>query len=156
LNALLLVVVLAQFAPQRAGTQPLEPALEARVQTLGKQLRCTVCQGMSIAGSPAQMARAQLDTVRSLVSEGKTDQEIRDYFVARYGEWALLEPPAHGFNLVVWLGPAMVIAIGLLAIARLFRNRPAAVDAPADPSAPPPVESSGDPYLDAIRAEVKK
>src|SRR5215475_14915086 len=80
------------YAPQQAGSPPLEPALEARVQKLGKELRCAVCQGLSIADSPASMARAQLDKVRELVAQEKSDQEIYDYFIARYGEWVLLKP----------------------------------------------------------------
>ena len=62
------------YALQQAGSPPLEPALEARVQKLGKQLRCATCQGLSIADSPASMARAQLDKVREMVSAGKSDE----------------------------------------------------------------------------------
>ena len=92
--ALIAAVALAQgdYAPGRAGLDPLDADREARVQKLGKQLRCPVCQGTSIADSPSSMARAQLDKVRELVAEGKTDEEIYAYFVARYGEWALLSP----------------------------------------------------------------
>src|SRR5258707_15078896 len=110
--AILLSGVLADFAPQKAGSETLAPALEGRVQKLGKQLRCAVCQGMSIADSPASMARAQLDKVRALVSEGKSDEEIRSYFVERYGEWVLLQPQAHGINWLVWLGPLALLLIG--------------------------------------------
>src|SRR6516162_6466204 len=98
--AILLSTALADFAPQQAGSEPLEPELEARVQKLGKQLRCAVCQGLSIADSPASMARAQLDKVRELVAAGKSDEEIQSYFVERYGEWVLLQPRAAGIN---WL-----------------------------------------------------
>src|SRR5262249_41865652 len=109
--------LLLSYAPQQAGSTPLAPDLEARVQALGKQLRCAVCQGVAIADSPAQMARAQLDRVRELVAEGKSDSEIRSYFVARYGEWVLLEPPAHGINWVVWGGPIALALGGALVIA---------------------------------------
>src|SRR6516165_11509826 len=114
------------YAPQQAGSSPLEPALEARVQKLGKELRCAVCQGLSIADSPASMARAQLDKVRAMVSEGKSDEEIRDYFVARYGEWVLLQPEAHGINWLVWLGPVALLLIGFVVIARQLQKKPAA------------------------------
>ncbi len=154
---LLLSLLLSQtqHAPQFAGSQPLEPALEARAQALGKQLRCAVCQGLSISDSPASMARAQLDTVRALVTEGKTDQEIKDYFVARYGDWALLAPPAHGFNWVVWLGPLAMVLIGVAFIALMFKKgsptAPVAETAPA-----PPADDTDDPYLKAVRAELKR
>src|SRR3954471_17859496 len=118
--ALAISMFLAQgYAPGREGTAPLDPAHEERVMRLGKLLRCAVCQGLSIADSPASMARAQLDTVRELVEAGKSDQEIKDYFVERYGEWALLEPPAHGLNLLVWLGPLALLVLGGAVIAQM-------------------------------------
>lgn len=149
------------YAPQRAGTDPLDPAREARVQQLGKQLRCAVCQGVSIADSPASMARAQLDKVRELVEQGRSDEEIRQYFVARYGEWVLLAPPAHGANLIVWFGPGLIVLGGAFFIWKFVRDsarspepKPAAASAatsPSSPTAPP-----ADPYLDAVRAELER
>jgi len=150
-----------QYAPQQGGSQPLKPELEVRVQALGKQLRCAVCQGVSVADSPASMARAQLDTVRELVAEGKTDQEVIDYFVARYGEWVLLEPTAQGFNWLVWLGPVALIAIGGFVIWRQLQRGPpeaqpsqqtAAPAAPAGTAAP----DDADPYLQAVRRELER
>lgn len=152
-----LLLAQTQHAPQLFGSEPLPPAQEERAQRLGKQLRCAVCQGLSIADSPAQMARAQLDTVRALVSEGKTDEEIKAYFVDRYGEWALLAPPAHGFNWVVWVGPALVLLIGAVAIRALFRKSATAPAPTAE--APPPAAAAGeeeDPYLKAVRAELER
>jgi len=157
MTSLLLVLLLAQteHAPQQAGSALLDPVREARVQALGKQLRCPMCQGLSIADSGSSAARAQMDRVRELVAEGKSDDEIRTYFVARYGEWALLEPPAHGFNWLVWLGPAVLLLAGAWIVARMVRRK--APDAVAAPAAPAPAEgSSGDPYLDAVRAELRK
>jgi len=161
--ALLAAALLAAtpHAPQREASEPLPPEQEARVQLLGKQLRCAVCQGLSIADSPSSMARAQLDTVRSLVKEGKTDQEIFDYFIARYGEWALLAPPAHGFNWIVWAGPALILVLGAFIISRLVRTGPEPSQASkeaAPPSGPPKQDAAEaeDPYLAAVRAELKK
>jgi cytochrome c-type biogenesis protein CcmH len=154
-SGLLLVLWLAAtpHAPQQAGTQPLDAAREARVQALGKLLRCPMCQGLSIADSGSSAARAQMDRVRELVSEGKTDDEIRTYFVARYGEWALLEPSARGLNWLVWLGPLALLLVGVWAIVRLVR-RPSRRGASAE--APTPPAPSADPYLEAVRAELKK
>jgi cytochrome c-type biogenesis protein CcmH len=147
-------LVTGQFAPQKGGSDPLaDPVKEARVQKLGKALRCAVCQGVSIADSPASMARAQLDTVRELVAEGKSDQEIIDYFVARYGEWVLLEPPRHGFNWLVWLGPIALIVGGAFVISRQIKRAPAADPSKsAEPS--PPAAEAEDPYLQAVRREL--
>ncbi|MFP2932484.1 cytochrome c-type biogenesis protein CcmH [Pyxidicoccus sp. 3LG] len=159
--SLAISLLTGQYAPQQGGSEPLKPELEARVQVLGKQLRCAVCQGVSIADSPASMARAQLDTVRELVAEGKTDQEVVDYFVARYGEWVLLEPTAEGFNWFVWLGPVALVAIGGVVIWRQFQQAPAqaqptqqtaAQAAPAETPAP----DDADPYLQAVRRELER
>jgi cytochrome c-type biogenesis protein CcmH len=153
--ALALSLVLSVFAPQQAGSAPLAPAQEARVQALGKQLRCAVCQGLSVADSPASMARAQLDTVRALVSEGKSDLEIRDYFVARYGEWVLLAPPKHGLNWLVWLGPLGLLGVGGLLVAGLLRSTPrGATSGAAAPAEVAPVPATEDAFLKAVREEV--
>lgn len=150
-----------QFAPQQAGSEPLAPPLEARVQTLGKELRCAVCQGLSISDSPSSMARAQLDMVREQVAAGKSDQEIRDYFVERYGEWVLLSPPASGFNWIVWLGPGLLVLGGAFLIYRQLQSGPEGTSAltqqatPAEPPAPASNETV-DPYLQAVRRELEK
>lgn len=151
-------LVTGQYAPQQAGSEPLAPALEARVQTLGKELRCAVCQGLSITDSPSSMARAQLDMVRELVSSGKSDDEVREYFVRRYGEWVLLQPKAEGFNWLVWAGPGLLVVGGFVIILRQLKRGPeVATPAPAaSASAPPSAEDTVDPYLQAVRRELEK
>ena len=167
MNAALLSLTLVfslltgQYAPTQGGSQPLEPHLEARVQQLGKQLRCAVCQGVSIADSPASMARAQLDTVRELVAEGKTDQEVVDYFVARYGEWVLLEPTAEGFNWFVWLGPVALVALGGIVIWRQLQRGPSETQTSQQTATPAPTtetpsKEAEDPYLAAVRRELER
>lgn len=155
MHAFLVGLLLSAFAPQQAGSEPLaDPALEARVQHLGKQLRCTVCQGMSIADSPNQQARALLDKVREMVAAGKSDQEVLDYFVDRYDEWILLEPRKTGFGLVVWLGPVVALGAGFLFVLWFVfsRARPPAAAASAPAAAP----ATEDEYLKAVRAEVDR
>lgn len=154
LTALLSLSALAQesrAAPTRTGLGTLPPAQEARVMVLGKQLRCAVCQGVSIADSPASMARAQLDKVRELVAEGKNDQEIRDYFVARYGEWALLEPTTNGLNGLLWLAPVGMLVLGVLLIMGQVKKGQGGAATPAAPGAPA-APAADDPFL----AQVKK
>lgn len=152
----------AQYAPQSAGSEPLAPELENRVQRLGKQLRCAVCQGLSITDSPSSMARAQLDVVRTLVQEGKSDDEIKQYFVERYGEWALLEPKKAGANWLVWGGPVVLLVGGLAFIfwyaLRQKENlaKPQVKSEEPAKTAPPSDDSSEDPYLRAVRAELEK
>jgi cytochrome c-type biogenesis protein CcmH len=121
----------AQHAPMREGMQPLVPELEARVQKLGKEIRCPQCQGLSVADSNSSSARAQMDKIRELVTEGKSDQEIHDFFVSRYGEWALLEPTKSGFNLVLYFAPFVLLAIGLVLLS-LRRSKSTAAIPGAD------------------------
>lgn len=157
--ALLVSLLLGQgYAPQRQGLDPLEAEKEARVMRLGKQLRCAVCQGVSIADSPASMARAQLDKVRELVSENKTDDEIYAYFIERYGEWVLLQPTTGGLNSVLWLGPLALLGIGLIVIVMQSKKGGALLPAPqtaaADPASPAP--TSDDALLAQVRADQEK
>ena len=133
-----------KYAPVRPMADQLDAAQEARVMVLGKQLRCAVCQGVSIADSPASMAHAQLDKVRELVKDGKSDQEIRDFFVARYCEWALLEPTTNGLNGFLWLAPVFLLFLGGFLILGQVKK-----GAAAQPAPPPAAD-------DAFLAQVKK
>jgi cytochrome c-type biogenesis protein CcmH len=154
LLTLTLFLASGQYAPQQAGSEPLAPALEARVQTLGKELRCAVCQGLSVSDSPSSMARAQLDKIRELVSEGKSDQEVRDYFVARYGEWVLLQPKV-AENPLVWLAPVLMLLGGAFVIYRQVKREPgSATPAASAPVTPTASTDSEDPYLAAVRREL--
>lgn len=137
------------------GLVPLSPKLELRAQRIGKKLRCPVCQGMSIADSPSSMARAQLDKVRDLVVQGKSDQEILDYFVARYGQWILLEPSHQGFAGLVWLLPVLVLLGGAALIVRVVRT-PASPASTPDPAVATDAAEADDPYLKAVRAELER
>jgi cytochrome c-type biogenesis protein CcmH len=148
-------VLAGSAAPESPYAQPLPAAQEARVHQLAKELRCPVCQGVSIADSPATVAQAQLIKVREMIATGKSDDEVREYFVSRYGEWALLRPKAEGVNLLVWLGPALLLLGGLAIIGRQVIRGPGA----AQPSPPPPAASENaeeDEYLRAVRREVEK
>lgn len=154
--ALVMELSSAQFAPRQAGSEPLAPELEARVQKLGKELRCAVCQGLAITDSPASMARAQLDKVRELVKEGKSDDEVKDYFIARYGEWVLLKPKTTGSSALVWLLPILLVIIGFGIVGyyvAIHRKTPAAVGSPA---AAPPAAMTDDDYLRAVRSELER
>ncbi len=149
-GALLVVsLVLSQgYAPARQGLEPLDAKREERVMVLGKKFRCAVCQGVAIADSPASMARAQLDKVRELVAEDKSDQEIEDYFVARYGEWVLLEPRKNGLNAFLWVGPVMLLVLGIAIILAQVKKKGSG---PPPPDAPAP-----DDYLAQVRADLNK
>jgi len=157
--ALAAALSLGQFAPQKMASEMLPPEQEARVQRLGEQLRCPMCQGLSIAASQSSIARAQMDTVRRLVREGKSDEEIKSYFVARYGEWALLSPKPEGINGLIWLGPALLLVVGGFVVARTLRGPGAAGAKASGGSAAPataPPAATEDEYLRRVREEVER
>jgi cytochrome c-type biogenesis protein CcmH len=115
---------------------PLEdPAQEARATRLASELRCPVCQGLSIHDSPSPLAQQMKDLIRSQIVAGRTDAEIRDYFISKYGEWVLLEPQAQGFNLLVYLLPALALlgGAGLIVVAVRRWTEPLEEDAESEP-----------------------
>lgn len=89
-----------------------DPALEARARELTRELRCLVCQNQSIAESDATLADDMRQLVRERIAAGDSDAEVREFFVARYGEWILLEPPLQSKTVLLWLGPAAILALG--------------------------------------------
>lgn len=99
-----------------------DPALEARATRLASELRCPVCQGLSIQDSPSPLALQMKDLIRAQLAAGRSDAEVREYFVSRYGEWVLLEPRAAGFNLLVYLLPALGLLGGAVVVAFAVRR----------------------------------
>jgi cytochrome c-type biogenesis protein CcmH len=110
-----------------------DPALEARARELSQQLRCMVCQNQSLADSNAQIARDLRREVLVLMRQGKSNQEIQDYLVARYGEFVLLKPAFAWHNALLWAIPPGVLLIGAVALFVIARRRRAAdAQAPLD------------------------
>ncbi len=87
-----------------------------RVRSLGERLKCPVCQSESIAASPSQTARELRALIGEQVAAGWSDTEITDYFVARYGEQVLLDPPAEGRDIALVALPALALGVGVAAI----------------------------------------
>jgi cytochrome c-type biogenesis protein CcmH len=109
--------------------------VQARTHAVASLLRCPVCQGMSVADSTSEAAVMFQRRIHELVSLGYSDDQIMDYFVDRYGEWILLEPPARGLNWMIWLGPGLAGGAGLvwaLATAVRWRREPDDVPLPSD------------------------
>lgn len=100
-----------------------------RVEAIGQSIRCPVCQAESIAASPSTTAREMMDVVREQVAAGRSDDEIRDYFVTRYGRWVLLDPGVDGQTVALWVLPLLVAAGGIVVVRRqLADDEPAAED----------------------------
>ncbi len=115
---------LAAQQPPAAGTpaeaptpSPADSALDARTAAISQELRCPVCQGESIQDSPSELAQQMRDVVKEQLRSGKTPAEVKAYFVSKYGEWILLDPRAHGFNLVLYAAPYLLLLAGLGVIA---------------------------------------
>jgi cytochrome c-type biogenesis protein CcmH len=112
------------------GVQPDEqladPALEARARDISTGLRCLVCQNQSIDDSNAPLARDLRILVRQRLTAGDSDAGVRDYIVARYGDFVLLKPPFGWETLLLWLTPMLVLAAGIIALAMRVGRRPAA------------------------------
>jgi cytochrome c-type biogenesis protein CcmH/NrfF len=90
-----------------------DSALDARTAAVASQLRCPVCQGESIQDSPSELAGEMRNLVKTQIAEGKSADEVKAYFVSKYGEWILLDPRAHGFNLVLYAAPYILLLGGL-------------------------------------------
>jgi cytochrome c-type biogenesis protein CcmH/NrfF len=102
--------VQAQPAEQPAASRVVQETLiDRQTRELSSKLRCVVCQGLSLQDSPSQLAQEMRGIVREKLEEGMTPDEVKEYFVARYGEWVLLAPEPKGFNLVVYVLPIAML-----------------------------------------------
>lgn len=98
-----------QTPPQPAA---YDTVFERRVAEVASGLRCPVCQGLSIQDSPSELSLQMKDVVRQQLREGKSPEEVKAYFVSKYGEWILLEPKASGMNLLVYIAPLLLLLGG--------------------------------------------
>lgn len=100
-----------------------ERSTEDRVYHLASSMKCPQCVSQTVAGSEASIAVQMREEIRAQVDEGRSDEEIRDYFVSRYGETVLLAPPTSGISLFVWALPALGVAVALGAVLLVIRGR---------------------------------
>lgn len=89
-----------------------ETEIDRQVRQLSAELRCPVCQALSLQDSPSELSQEMRDVIRSRLEAGETPDQIKEYFVGRYGEWILLKPEARGFNLTVYLLPVILVLLG--------------------------------------------
>lgn len=120
-----------------------DSALEAKVRSVASQLRCPVCQGLSLQDSPSELSQEMRDLVREQLRAGKSPDEVKQYFVGRYGEWILLDPQAHGFNWVVYLLPVGVLVVGGAGLAIAVRRW--TTRAPSDAVPVPALDDEAEP-----------
>lgn len=122
-TALLLAAFVVALSLAAAATSPRVASLDERARTIETQLRCPTCQGLSIADSPATSAAQMRALIREHLVAGTTDDEVRAFFVARYGRWILLDPPPSGPDLALWFAPAVILATGTALVVRRAHDR---------------------------------
>jgi len=117
--SLLALALAAGLAAARA-----DPALEKRVTGLAHELRCLVCQNQTLAESNAPLAVDLRNQIREQLQEGASEQDVLDFMVARYGDFVLYRPPFKATTLALWLGPFLLLALGIaVLVRRLLRRR---------------------------------
>lgn len=119
----LLMVVSLGTAAKEAELLAEDPELEHRANELAKELRCLVCQNQTIADSHAGLALDLKQQVREMLAAGKSDEEIIDYMVTRYGDFVLYRPPMKPTTILLWTGPALLLLGGGLILFVSMRQR---------------------------------
>lgn len=122
-TALVLALLLLGGGGGRAAAQqPATHVNEQAVYEIAALLRCVVCQNLSVADSPSEMANQMRVIIRERLAAGERPEQVMQYFVERYGEWILLSPRPQGFTLLVWVAPPVAMLVGLGIVAILLRR----------------------------------
>jgi cytochrome c-type biogenesis protein CcmH len=144
MTRVLLLVILLLAAPAPALAQPPATNVEdPRLYEVASQLRCVVCQNLSVADSPSEMAVNMKGQVRELLARGYTEEQIVKYFVLSYGQFVLLKPTFEGVNALVWLLPLLALLGGVAIVWMKLRKLEKAPVPAANPD--------DDPYLSRVR-----
>ena len=120
--ALLLAFAGAAFGQASEIANP-DPATESRLKVLAEELRCLVCQNQTIADSNAPLAVDLRNQIRTQIGQGRSDSQIRDYMVERYGDFVLYKPPFHAGTALLWIGPFALLAVGAGVFLLLLRRQ---------------------------------
>jgi cytochrome c-type biogenesis protein CcmH len=100
-----------------------DPVAEKRLQALSKELRCLVCQNETIADSNAELAVDLRREIRSMIRDGRSDADILDFMVTRYGDFVLYRPPVKAITLLLWGGPLVLLLVGIVAMRSYLKRR---------------------------------
>lgn len=148
-GALLLALLVLLLAAAPAGA---ETEVDRETREIARDMRCVICNNLSVADSPSDLAADMRAIIRQQLEAGRSRQEIEEYMVARWGEQVLLNPPARGFNLLVWGGPILVLLAGLVIVGYALNRWSARRPAPApQPSADEMAE-----YDDLLREDMRR
>jgi cytochrome c-type biogenesis protein CcmH len=100
-----------------------DPAVEQRLIVISEELRCLVCQNESLAGSRSDLAMDLRRELRTLIKQGKTDEQIREFMVSRYGDFVLYRPPVKPSTWLLWAGPFGLMVVGIASLFVYLRRR---------------------------------
>ena len=123
LAALIAAVIALPLAAKEAVPAAADPALEARMQRITAELRCLVCQNQTIADSTSDLANDLRREVREQLKRGISDEQVVQYMTDRYGDFVRYRPPFKPITALLWIGPALLLAIGLAALVLVLRRR---------------------------------
>jgi cytochrome c-type biogenesis protein CcmH len=126
----LLLLALAFGAAWAKEAAPLaeDPAVEQRLIAISEEMRCLVCQNESLAGSRSDLANDLRRGLRTLIKQGKTDAEIREFMVERYGDFVLYRPPVKPETYLLWAGPFLLMIVAVAVLLMYLRRRNRSVD----------------------------
>ena len=128
LYALVLVLLASGGAWAKQATLLADdPVVEQRLIAISEEMRCLVCQNESLAGSRADLAMDLRRELRELIKQGKTDEQIKEFMVSRYGDFVLYRPPVKPTTWLLWAGPFGLMVVGVFALFRYLRRRSAAM-----------------------------
>ena len=125
-SLLLIYATLACFGTSFAkDAAPLaeDPVVEQRLISISEEMRCLVCQNESLAGSRSDLANDLRREIRTLIQEGKSDDQIRNFMVERYGDFVLYRPPVKPITWLLWIGPFIILAVGIMGLLIYLRRR---------------------------------
>jgi len=100
-----------------------DPLTEQRLISISEEMRCLVCQNESLAGSRSDLANDLRREIRTLIKEGKSDDQIRNFMVERYGDFVLYRPPVKPITWLLWIGPFVILMIGIAGLFVYLRRR---------------------------------
>ena len=104
-----------------------DPVTEQRLMSISGEMRCLVCQNESLAGSRSELANDLRREIRILIKEGKSDDQIRNFMVERYGDFVLYRPPVKPVTWLLWIGPFVILIIGIAGLLAYLRRRNSSV-----------------------------
>lgn len=154
--AVAFVLALTGLFYQTVSAQDTTPS-DDEVNAIAKQLYCPVCENTPLDVCPTEACRQWRELIRQMLAEGKTEQEIKDYFVANYGARVLSEPPRTGFNWLVYIIPPVLILAGAIFLFNAFRawTKPKSAEAGSGQENEAGASSSDDEYIQRLEEELK-